>query len=88
MTKIDILGIFAGVLTTVSFVPQAVRTWRTRRTDDISLMMLLMFCLGVGLWIIYGVLLGSLPVIAANVATLCFVLFILGIKLANLKGRA
>lgn len=87
MNRLDALGLFAGMLTTIAFLPQVMRTWRTRRTDDISLVMLVMFSAGVGLWIVYGVLMKSLPIIAANIATLFFILFILRVKLQNRSRR-
>ncbi len=87
MDNLDALGFLAGTLTTIAFLPQVARTWRTRRTDDISLAMLVMFSIGVGLWIIYGVLMKSLPMIMANTATLILVFFILGIKIQNLTRR-
>lgn len=87
MDRLDALGLIAGTLTTISFLPQVARTWRTRRTDDISLAMLVLFSVGVGLWIVYGVLMGSLPVIVANAATLFLILIILGIKIQNLTRR-
>lgn len=85
MNGVDILGLAAGTLTTLAFIPQAVRTYKTRHTDDISPVMLVLFIAGIVLWIVYGVLLRSVPVIAANSITLVFILFILAIKLQNLK---
>lgn len=87
MNHLDALGFLAGALTTIAFLPQVARTWRTRRTDDLSLVMLAMMSIGVGLWLIYGVWLGSLPLIVSNSVTLLFVLFILGIKIQNLRKR-
>jgi MtN3 and saliva related transmembrane protein len=80
---IDLIGTLAGVLTTAAFVPQAVRVWRTRSARDISLWMYLVFLLGVVLWLIYGVLIGSVPVILANVATFALALFILIVKIRH-----
>jgi len=77
----DTLGLIAGTLTTAAFVPQVVRTWRTRSTRDISLWMFSLFSAGVGLWLLYGIQIGSLPVIAANVVTLALSLVILYLKL-------
>ena len=57
----DVIGILAAFLTTVSFVPQAILAIRTRRTDGISLLMYSMFTLGVAVWLVYGLLIGSLP---------------------------
>ena len=75
-----LIGYIAGTLTTVSFVPQVVRTWKLKETRDISLAMLLLFAAGILLWTIYGVWIGSLPVIAANIMTFVLVIFLLWMK--------
>lgn len=84
----DILGAVAGTLTTVAFLPQVVKTWRGGSTRDISLTMFLVFCIGVGLWLVYGLLLGAWPVIIANLFTLALAGVILWLKLRNvLRGQ-
>jgi MtN3 and saliva related transmembrane protein len=85
-SPVEALGAVAGLLTTVSFVPQVVKTLRTRHTADISLAMWVMFSVGVVLWTVYGALIGSWPIIAANLPTLAMALVILRTKLGNL-GR-
>lgn len=70
MTITDWVGSAAATLTTVAFIPQAWKVWRTRHTADISLGMYVLFTLGVALWLAYGVLLGELPIIIANCVTL------------------
>jgi MtN3 and saliva related transmembrane protein len=77
----DWIGYAAALLTTVSFVPQAVRTLRTRETHGISLWMYVLFTVGVGCWLGYGLLLGSWPMIFANVVTFALALSILVLKL-------
>lgn len=77
----ETIGLMAGVLTTLSFVPQVHQTWRTRSTKDISLPMFLAFCTGVLLWLIYGIMIRSLPVILANGVTLILSGAILVMKL-------
>jgi MtN3 and saliva related transmembrane protein len=77
----DWIGYAAALLTTVSFVPQAVRTLRTRETHGISLWMYVLFTIGVGCWLGYGLLLGSWPMIFANVVTFALALSILLLKL-------
>lgn len=79
---ITITGLVAGTLTTVSFVPQLLRTWRLRRAHDMSGWWLASFMGGVILWLIYGILLPSLPVIVANAATLALMLPILAMKMS------
>ena len=66
----DLLGYCAATLTTISFVPQAWLTWKSRSAHGVSLGMYSIFVCGVGLWLAYGLLIGSLPIIAANMVTL------------------
>lgn len=77
----DWIGYAAATLTTVSFVPQAIRVIRTRHTADLSLAMYSIFAAGVALWLAYGLVLGSLPIVLANATTLVLVLVILAMKL-------
>jgi len=81
MGAVDALGLAAGALTTVAFVPQVVRTWRTRSTEGISLSMFVLFCTGVLLWCLYGIAMRSWPIIVANAATLALASVILLLKL-------
>lgn len=81
MTMIDLLGLFAGTLTTAAFVPQVVKIWRTRSTDDISLGMFSLFNAGLLLWLGYGILIGSVPIVVSNLVTLALALTILFFKL-------
>ena len=83
MTLLDMIGTAAGGLTTVAFVPQVVKTLRTRRTRDISTAMWLLFCAGVSLWLVYGVMLAAWPIIVANLLTLMLAALVLAVKLAN-----
>ncbi len=76
-----ILGLVAGALTTVAFVPQLMQVVRTRSTKDISLGMFVIFSTGVALWLVYGIRTQALPVILANGVTLVLALIILGFKL-------
>ena len=76
-----LLGLGAGTLTTVAFVPQVLKTWRSKSGDDISLGMFLLFSTGVLLWLIYGILIDALPVILANAVTLVLSLTVLTLKL-------
>ena len=83
MTSITLLGIIAASLTTLSFLPQAIACVRTGRTDGLSLPMYIAFSAGVALWLGYGLLIGSWPVIIANAVTLVFALTILGLLVRN-----
>ena len=62
----EILGLIAATLTTISFMPQVYKTWKTKSTEGLSLTMYLILFIGVVLWLIYGIHLKSLPVILAN----------------------
>ena len=68
--SIDIVGYVAAVLTTIAFVPQALTSWRTRDLSGVSLPMYGIFTAGVAMWLAYGVMLGSWPIIIANTVTL------------------
>ena len=78
---IDLLGYAAAFLTTASFVPQAWKVIRTRETHALSLAMYVKFSSGVALWLAYGILLASWPLIAANCVTLVLALIILVMKI-------
>lgn len=77
----DLVGSIAGTLTTVAFIPQVARAWRTRSVEDLSLWMLLAFSSGVALWIAYGVITRALPLIVTNGVTLLLSTVLLGMKL-------
>ena len=76
-----IIGYIAGTLTTISFLPQVIRTWKMRETKDFSLAMLLLFATGILLWTVYGVRTESLPVILANVITFLLIIVLLAMKI-------
>jgi len=76
-----LLGLIAGFLTTMAFIPQVVKTWRTRSAKDLSLVMFLLYCLGVFLWMIYGIMIDELPVILWNIITLILAAVILFFKI-------
>lgn len=77
----DLIGAAAATLTTVSFVPQAVKTFRTRDVSGISLGMYSLFATGVALWLVYGLMLGEAPIYVANAITLALALAVLVMKL-------
>jgi len=78
---ISYVGFFAGFCTTVAFIPQAIKAWKTKSTKDISFLMFLIFTAGVIAWLIYGVLLSELPLIIANAVTLVLAISILIAKI-------
>ncbi|MCU0451589.1 MAG: SemiSWEET transporter [Bernardetiaceae bacterium] len=81
----NLLGLVAASLTTLAFLPQVIRTWRLRSAQDLSLGMFSLLCVGVALWLVYGLLTGNLPIIAANGATLVLCGILLYFKLAFKK---
>ena len=80
MGWITLLGFAAGTMTTLSFVPQVHKAWRSKRCDDLSLGMLLAFGLGVFLWLVYGLALRKSPIIAANAVTLALIVALVVLK--------
>ncbi len=80
MRLTSLLGFIAGTLTTISFIPQVLQAWRSKRCDDLSWAMLLTFSGGVVLWLVYGIRLWAMPVILANAVTLALLLAIMALK--------
>ncbi|MCS6959690.1 MAG: SemiSWEET transporter [Pseudanabaenaceae cyanobacterium SKYGB_i_bin29] len=80
MAWVDILGYVAATLTTLSFLPQVIKVWQTRSTKDLSLTTLIGLNLGIFLWLIYGLVIKAMPVIAANAVTLALTLTMLFFK--------
>jgi MtN3 and saliva related transmembrane protein len=81
MNSIQLLGLAAGGLTTAAFLPQVIKTWKSRSAKDLSLGMFSLFCLGVFLWLVYGIVVKDIPVIAANLLTLVLASTLLFFKL-------
>ena len=75
--NIEIFGYIAAVLTTAAFLPQLIKTLKTKKADDVSLITLIMFIIGVLCWIIYGYKISSIPILLANLITLILNLLIL-----------
>ena len=80
MSHAFILGTSAALLTTVAFFPQVIKAHKTRETKDLSLVIYVIFSLGLMLWTIYGLLLNSAPIIAANAITLMMCSYIVYLK--------
>ncbi len=81
MDFIQVLGLTAGSCTTIAFLPQVIKTWKSRSAKDLSLGMFSFFCFGVLLWLIYGIFQNDVPVIAANLLTLMLASTLLFFKL-------
>ncbi len=89
MNPVTLLGIAAGILTTLAFLPQVIRTWRTKSAADLSFTTFILFCVGVVLWLCYGILLRDLPIILANGVTLVLAATVLGLMIRyRLRDRA
>ena len=78
---IQLIGLIAGMCTTIAFLPQVIKTWKSRSAKDLSLGMFSIFSTGVALWLVYGFLMQDLPVIAANLLTLMLASTLLVFKL-------
>lgn len=76
----EIVGYVAGFLTTVAFVPQVTKVWKSRSAKDLSLKAFFAFTVGVGLWLVYGILLKELPMVVWNSVTLLLAGAILAMK--------
>ena len=85
--QIDIIGYGAAFLTTIAFLPQAMRSWKTRDLSGISLGMYSLFTAGVGLWLVYGLIIEKWPMILANSLTFALALSILMLKLRHTATR-
>jgi MtN3 and saliva related transmembrane protein len=81
MDTVTTIGMVAGFCTTVAFLPQVLKTWKTRRAEDLSYSMLCLFLLGLVLWSMYGIAIASLPIILANAVTIALVSFIVVMKM-------
>ena len=85
--QIEIIGYCAAFLTTIAFLPQAIQSWRTRDLSGISVGMYSLFTVGVGLWLIYGLIIEKWPLIVANALTFALALSILVLKLRDGKPK-
>ncbi len=82
---VEAVGSVAAMCTTISFLPQVVRTWRTRSVGDISLFMYLVLCIGLCLWLVYGLFIGSKPMIVANAVSLVLAGVVLAMRIMFAK---
>jgi MtN3 and saliva related transmembrane protein len=78
---VQLVGFSAGALTTLAYVPQVIRTWRTRSATDLSLGMLVALSVGIFLWLVYGLAIGAWPIIVSNLVSLVLALVLVGFKL-------
>ncbi|MGC4095771.1 MAG: SemiSWEET transporter [Nitrospira sp.] len=81
MDGMTALGLTAGTLTTIAFIPQLVKAWQSKSTGDLSWGMVMTFSTGVSLWLFYGIWIDSLPIMLANAVTLLFQIGIIALKI-------
>ena len=86
LNYIEFFGFSAALLTTIAFLPQLYKTWKTKSADDVSLIMLILFIIGLICWIIYGLKINSLPILVANIITFIFNFSILILKITYSKN--
>ncbi len=80
MINVNAIGLVSGALTTLDFVPQVWKVWRSRSAQDISMGMYLAFTAGVIGWLVYGLMLGAWPIIIANTVTMLLAGSVIGMK--------
>lgn len=80
MDYVQTIGVIAGILTTIAFLPQVIKTWKSKSAKDLSLGMFSIFCTGVIFWLIYGILINDFPIILANLTTLLLSMTLLVFK--------
>ena len=85
--NIEFFGYFAAILTTLAFLPQLIKTLKTKKAEDVSLITLIMFLTGVLSWIIYGYRIASTPILLANLITFVLNLLILIFKITFSKNK-
>ena len=81
MVYIEIIGFTAGIFTTLALVPQAIKSWKSKHTKDVSLMWITILTVGIFLWLVYGVLINSMPLITANIVSFLLAVIILILKI-------
>ena len=85
--NIEFFGYFAAILTTIAFLPQLLKTIKTKKADDVSMTTLILFLTGVSSWVIYGYKISSIPILIANLITFVLNLLILISKLRFSKNK-
>jgi MtN3 and saliva related transmembrane protein len=83
MDGVTFIGLLAAVVSTVGFAPQVIKVYRTRMTRDLSLGSFIILFSGLFLWLIYGLLLGNLPIIVGNATACAMSVYIIYMKLKH-----
>ena len=81
MSGIQILGLLAGTITSITFLPQVIKVWKSRSAKDLSLLMLVLLMMGVSLWLVYGLVMADAAIIYTNSMVLLMTLILLFFKL-------
>jgi len=84
--QIEFLGMLAGLLSTVAFIPQVLKVWRTESTKGISRTMYILYIFGLVLWIFYAYLIQSIPLLITEIVTVIMAAYILFMKLKNQRS--
>ena len=83
----EIVGIIAGTLSCTTFLPQVIKTWKSKSTKDVSLTKFVIASVGTALWLVYGILIHSFSIIATNIVVLVFSLTMLGLIYRNREKK-
>ncbi len=78
-----LIGLIAAICTTASFLPQVIKTWRSKKTKDISFLMYAILALGLFLWLVYGIIIRDYPLILANSISLGLAICVLFLKIRH-----
>jgi MtN3 and saliva related transmembrane protein len=81
----EVVGIIAGALSCTTFLPQVIKTWKSKSTKDVSLTMFLIASVGTTLWLVYGIMINSISIIGTNIVVLFFTLTMLLLFFRNRK---
>ena len=80
MDAVDILGLIAGAITSLGFIPQLIRGYQTKKLEDVSYFMPLILAVGMTIWFAYGIVLSKFPIIVANAFGICCCLLLISMK--------
>jgi len=83
----EIVGVIAGALSCTTFLPQVIKTWKSKSTKDVSLTMFIIASVGTALWLVYGILIHSFSIIATNIVVLIFSLTMLYLIIVNREKK-
>ena len=81
----EVIGIIAGALSCTTFLPQVIKTWKSKSTKDVSLNMFIIASVSTTLWLVYGILINSISIIGTNIVVLFFSLVMLFLIFRNRK---